>query len=341
MMRVAFISPTNPGENAFYAIVADFMRAAARQLDVELEVLEGTYERDVMIRQSQELVARAVRPDYLLLANHMSVASEILPLCAEAGVGVLLVGEGMDRGDRLAIGPQGCATYLGEIVADDVDAGRSLADALVAEARSRRLAEADGTVHVGVLAGLQTGVSSKRFRGWKAFKETDPRVAQTGFRYSGMTDRDATSAAAMLLGAAPETKVLWCFNDTLALGAVNAAVAAGRAPGKDLLIGGIDLLEDALGAVARGAMYVSLGGHVVDGVRALLLLDEHHDKRDLAATTRTTRLEAVKADEAEGLRTFLTERGWRDVDFTRYSARHTGHASREELTLRALARSHR
>lgn len=338
-MRVAFISPTNPGENAFYAIVGDFMRAAALQLDIELELIEGTYRREVMIRQTQELVARATRPDYLLLANHMSVASEILPLCAGAGVGVFLVGEGMDSGDRLAIGPEGCATYLGEMVPDDVDAGRSLANVLVTEARGRGLAEADGTVHVGVLAGLQTGVSSKRFRGWKAFKESEPRVAQAGFRYSGMTDRDAATAAALLLGAAPETNVFWCFNDTLALGAVNAAAAAGRAPGKDLLIGGIDLLEEALGAVAGGAMYVSLGGHVVDGVRALLLLDEHHEKRDLRATTRTTRLEAVKAAEAEDLRTFLKERGWRSVDFTRYSARHTRRASREELSLRALARS--
>ncbi len=41
MMRVAFIAPTNPGENAFYAVAGDFMRAAALQLDVELEVIRG------------------------------------------------------------------------------------------------------------------------------------------------------------------------------------------------------------------------------------------------------------------------------------------------------------
>ena len=84
-----------------------------------------------------------------------------------------------------------------------------------------------------------------------------------------------------MLVAAPQIRVLWCANDSMALGALAAAVEAGRRPGEDLLIGGVDLVDRALAEVAAGRLEVSIGGHLVDGARALLLLHDHHQKRDL------------------------------------------------------------
>ena len=113
-------------------------------------------------------------------------------------------------------------------------------------------------------------------------------------------------------------------------------MAIGRKPGQNVLIGGIDLLESALTAVAQGTMHVSLGGHIVDGVRALLLLHDHHERGDLTATTRTTRLEAVEMNEADHYLQFMKKLAWRDADFTRFSARRNPGPSRSELSLRAL-----
>jgi ABC-type sugar transport system substrate-binding protein len=333
-MRVALLTPLVWSAKNFYTLLADVTSAAARQLDIDLEVVEATADPKLMVEHGKELAARAKRPDYVLLANHMGVASELLPVFAEANLGVLCVIEGVGAGDRLAIGPRGCSTYLGEIVPDDVEAGRQLSEVLVAEARRRRLAGADRQFHMGILCGRQTQVNSQRFLGWKTFKDTAPDVVQSAFRYAG-NDEGGETAAAMLLRSSPDTNVLWCFNDAIALGALSAAVSMGRKPGVDLIVGGFDLLERALVAISEGAMHASVGGHVIDGARGLLLLDDHHATRDLKARTWKTRLEVVKASDAERYRRFMQERSWGGANFTRFSARRT-RGTPEELSLRAL-----
>jgi hypothetical protein len=120
----------------------------------------------------------------------------------------------------------------------------------------------------------------------------------------------------------------------MALGALTAATAAGRRPGQDILIGGIDLMDRALTEVGRGTLEVSIGGHLIDGVRALILLHDHHEARDLERATRTTHLVAVKADEASRYLDLIQNRAWRTADFTRFSRRRNPDAA--ELTLQGL-----
>lgn len=336
-MKVAFLTPFSREANNFYNLLVDITGVAARQLDVDLEVPECTADPKVMVACGREIAARASRPDYVLMANHLGAASELLPIFAKAGLGVLFVSEGIGVDGRLAIGPAGCSTYMGEIVPDDVEAGRMLAEVLVAEARRRKMKGADGNIHVGILCGMQTQVNSQRFRGWKTFKDGALDVVQSAFRYAGR-DEGGEAAGALLLRTSPETKLLWCFNDAIALGALRGALAVGRKPGVDLLVGGFDLLEHALTAISEGALHASLGGHVFDGARALLLLDDHHAKGDLEKRTWMSRLEVVTAPDAQRYHRFMQERAWCGADFTRFSARRTG-GHPEEFSLRALVTS--
>lgn len=333
-MRVALLTPLLWKANSFYNLVVDVAIAAAKQLDIDLDVPECSADPKTMVECGRQVLRGGTRPDYVLLANHMGVASDLLPIFAEAGVGVLCVIEGVSAADRLAIGSRGCSTYLGEIVPDDVEAGRMLAEVLVAEARHRGLVGADRKIHMGILCGMQTQVNSLRFRGWKTFKDATPDVVQSAFRYAGH-DEGGEPAGAQLLRSASDTSLLWCFNDAIALGALSSAGTVGRKPGADLLVGGFDLLERALAAIAEGTMHASIGGHFVDAARGLLLLDEHHAKRDLKARTWLTRLDVVRAAEASGYRRFMQEQGWRSADFLRFSARRKNGAP-EELSLRAL-----
>jgi ABC-type sugar transport system substrate-binding protein len=114
----------------------------------------------------------------------------------------------------------------------------------------------------------------------------------------------------------------------MALGALAAATEAGRRPGEDMLIGGIDLMDRALAEVGAGTLEVSIGGHLIDGVRALILLYDQNETRDLEPTTRTTHLVAVGAEEASRYQDFMRDRAWRKIDFTRFS-RHSDPAAAE------------
>ncbi|HYD42737.1 MAG TPA: substrate-binding domain-containing protein [Anaeromyxobacter sp.] len=333
-MKVSFLIPAR-GSVPFYDAVTGLMRVAAPQLDVELELIEGDFESETMIARGRELAARASRPDYVLLVNYLSVATELIPVFAAAELKTFLVVEGLNDGDRVAIGRAGRASYLGEIVPDDFEAGRLLAELLVDEARRGGLG-AGGEVRVGVLGGVQSQAASQRFRGWQAFKGSRAGVTQSGFHYGSWTREAGRIAATALLRSAPGTDVLWCFNDDMALGASDAARALGRTPGKDLLVAGIDMIEPALAAVRDGVLLASLGGHIIDGVRALLALDEHRGAGWASPRVERTRLEAVQAAEAGRHLEFLQAEAWRDVDYTRFSARRNPGEPREELSLRAL-----
>ncbi len=320
-MKVMLLAPNVENPGTFYDIFSDFLRVAARQLRVELELVDATKQRETLLVRAREALAAAKRPDYMLLVNYMSVGQELLAANTAAGVGTFFVVEGMNAGELgtlMAAGGQP-GGYLGQIVPDDAEAGKMLGEALTSAARSRGLLDASGMVHVGAIAGEHTQAGSARFRGWQSVLKEHADVLQAGFQYGAWEEEPAKAVAGLMLRAAPQIKVLWCANDAMALGAMAAAVEAGRHPGKDVLIGGVDLLDRALAEVAAGRLEVSIGGHMVDGARSLVLLHDHHQKHDLTPQTRTTHLVAVRQQQAVRYLSFMKERAWRNADFTRFS----------------------
>ena len=337
-MKVVFLTPNVGEPGSFYEIFSDCLGVAARQLGIDLEVVGGAKQRAPMVEHGREIVQGSARPDYLLLVNYMNVGQDLLSLSAAAGVGTFFVVEGMGRDEHIAASDQGQGGggYLGEIVPDDAEAGRVLAEILTARARERGLVDGSGTIQVGILAGEHTHAGNARFRGWMEVRKQHDDIVQAGFQYGSWEEEAGRSAAALLLQTSPGISTIWCANDAMALGARAAATAAGRHPGEDILIGGVDLMDRALAEVAAGRLEVSIGGHLIDGVRALILLYDHHETQDLERTTRTTHLVAVKADEANRYLEFMKERAWRNADFTRFSRRTNPSASADDLSLQSL-----
>jgi hypothetical protein len=336
-VRVAFLAPNIGNPGSFYDLFADVLRVAAGQLGVDLDVVDGTKKRDVMLARARSVVAGTSRPDYMLLVNYMDVGREILPMNATAGVGTFFVVEGVGGEQRTTVdwGKIG-SRCLGEIVPDDVEAGRMLADSLTEEARRLGLRDGAGQVRVGLLAGEHTQAGNARFRGWLSSRKAHSDVVQSGFQYGYWEEAPAKSATAQILRTAPETRVMWCANDAMALGALAAARDAGRRPGEDIIIGGVDLVDRALSEVAAGGLALSIGGHIVDGARALILLYDHHETRDLKPTGNTTHLVAVRAPDADRYLRFMKGRAWRHVDFTRFSRRKNPRATDTPLSLHSL-----
>jgi ABC-type sugar transport system substrate-binding protein len=336
-MKVMLLAPNVGNPGTFYDIFSDFLRVAARQLRVEIEFVDATKQRETLLVRAREAVAAAKKPDFMLLVNYMSVGQEVLAANTAAGIGTFFVVEGMGGGELSTLTAAGGQPggYLGQIVPDDVEAGKMLGEALTSAARARGLVDASGMVHVGAIAGEHTQAGNARFRGWQAVLKEHADVLQAGFQYGAWEEEPAKAVAALMLRAAPRISVLWCANDAMALGALAAAVEAGRHPGKDILIGGIDLVDRALAEVAAGRLEVSIGGHMVDGARAVVLLYDHHQKHDLTPQTRTTHLVAVRQPQAERYLRFMKERAWHSADFTRFS-RVTNPAARSEVSLEGL-----
>ncbi len=335
-MKVSFIAPNVSDPDTFYEVFADFLRVAARQFGVEFEAVDGTKNSATMVERGRQALTRAPRPDYILLSNYLGVGHDLLAASAAAGVGTFFVVEGMAGAEVGTGGGRRPSGYLGQIVPDDVEAGQLLAQVLTDGARRRGLADSSGRIHVGAIAGEHTQAGNARFRGLQTVIREHPDVLQAGFQYGVWEEQAAKDAAALMLRAAPDLHVLWCANDAMALGALEAAVQAGRQPGKDIVIGGIDLLDRALTEVAAGRLEVSIGGHLVDGVRALILLFDHHEQQDIVPQTRKTHFVAVQAMQAPRYLRFMRQREWRKVDFTRFSRRMNPSAQEGGVTLESI-----
>ncbi|HEX8536538.1 MAG TPA: substrate-binding domain-containing protein, partial [Cystobacter sp.] len=125
----------------------------------------------------------------------------------------------------------------------------------------------------------------------------------------------------LLLRRYPELQAVWAANDDLAMGALQALEEAGRRPGEDVLVGGIDWTPEALEAVRAGRLVTSLGGHFLEGAWALVLLSDHHQGRDFASERldwSTAFLPATRANVA-GYLELLARPDWEAFDFRAFS----------------------
>jgi len=72
---------------------------------------------------------------------------------------------------------------------------------------------------------------------------------------TGNFNRDeGRKTAEALLQAHPEANIIYAHNDEMAIGAISAIEAAGKKPGKDILIVSIDGEKDGLQAIIDGKM---------------------------------------------------------------------------------------
>ena len=301
--------------------MAAFMRHAARALGIELVTIGCSRDPDRIRREGKALIEHTSKPDVLLIPNSKGLALELIPQANAAGIRVFLVNEGLLVAEKGTLGEPGQKHrhWLGEIVPDERAYGHSLATYLIEEARKRGLAASDGRIHVGALTGGFNFASISRIAGLKA-AAGEHRDVVLGKPQTAEWDRGrAREVTAQLLSAEPETAVIWSASDLMALGAIDAIESAGREPGRDILVGGVDWAPFVREKVGDGRLTVSAGSHFMDGAWALVMV---HDRElgieaDIAhARSRPALLDRSNL-EAYGL--FFDEAAWATIDFTRFS----------------------
>jgi ABC-type sugar transport system substrate-binding protein len=337
-VKFVLLVPRIGAGGAFYDVIASVMRAAAGRLGVELEVVDAEARREDMVEAARGITTRRPRPDCVIFPNQKGAAHDILPALDAAGIPSFVFVEGLTPTDLIGRGQPRTKLprWLGQLQPDDVAAGHLLARLLVDQARERGMAAPDGKIHVGIIAGDQTPAGQLRFQGWLALKRERPEVTQASVQYANWQEESGREAAVQLVRNHPEVSVIWAANDDMALGAVDAIRAAGREPGRDVLVGGVDLLPRALQQVADGRMAVTLGGHFLDGARALILVHDHLGGRDFEPWVRRSTLEPVTVDHARRYLRFFEERAWERVDYERYSRVRVGSDEVPELSLATL-----
>ena len=207
---------------------------AAEHPDCEIIVTDGQLNAQKQIADLEDLMARDV--DIILVAAHQSpTLVPVLSTAKEAGFPIIAF-------DRVLTDE---SVQIGRVINDEVAGGK-----VCAELMKEALGEEGGDIIVLMGPAGNTGAEYRQ----QGFEEG---IEGSNINIIDMQVADFQRVKAVeifenLLQANPDLDGVFCHNDEMALGALNALVQAGK---KDnVLVVGVDAIDDALQSVKDGKM---------------------------------------------------------------------------------------
>lgn len=185
-----------------------------------------------MIAQGVDLIFLAPREEKPLIPA--------VRAAARAGIPVILLDRNVDP--ALAKAGRDYVTFIGS---DFVDEGRRVAEFLAKE-------KPDGAKIIQLEGTTGSSPANDRKKGFEdglAGKANFTVVASQSGDFARDKGRQVAEA---LLQAHPDADVVYAHNDEMAMGAIAAIEAAGKVPGKDIMVLSIDGGKEAVQAVVDG-----------------------------------------------------------------------------------------
>lgn len=323
-LSVVFISPGKFDE-PFWRSVERFMQPAARQLDMQLDVLYAERNHVKAVALLSEVLAREHRPDYLIVVNEKRVGPTMLKMADAAHVPVLLAFSSLDPDEAAQIGTprHPLRFWLGSVMPDALDAGRRSALGLIEATRNAGLKAPDGKYHVVMIAGDRvTPTSVQRNQGAQQAFEAMPDVVLDQVAYGDWERSRAQVQVASLGKRYPFVSAYWCASDLMAFGALDALYSANRAPGRDVMVSAFNNSPNTLQARVDGRFATLAAGHFTLGGWALVMLYDHHHGRDFAdlgLDQKWTLFSTLDAREAGVMLNRYRDEDFSSIDFKSYS----------------------
>ncbi len=133
-----------------------------------------------------------------------------------------------------------------------------------------------GDINIVRLSGT-TGSDPQigRTKGFDEVVAANPNMKIVYDQTGNFTRAEGQAVMEAALKAVPKIDVLWAENDDMALGAIEAIKAAGKVPGKDIIIIGCDAVKAAFEAIVAGEMNATsectplMGARVVEVIKGL------------------------------------------------------------------------
>jgi galactofuranose transport system substrate-binding protein len=217
------------------------MKAKAAELGYQLVYTDAAGSAAKQVADVKSMIAQGV--DLIFLAPREE--KPLVPAVMEAkraGIPVILLDRNVDQ--SLAQAGRDYVTFIGS---DFVDEGRRAAEWLIeATGGNAEIIQLEGTVG--------SSPANDRRKGFE-----DAIAGKSGMQVvasqSGDFARDkGRQVAETLLQAHPDATAIYAHNDEMAMGAIAAIEAAGKVPGKDIMIVSIDGTRDALQAIIDGKL---------------------------------------------------------------------------------------
>ena len=227
---------------------------------------DGQQKQENQIKALRNFITQDV--DYILFTGVVSTGwDEVLKEVNEAEIPLLLIDRLPDCADKI--------DYVAAFGGDFVEEGRR--QVAWAGEYLKTLGKGDKDVNVVIMEGT-TGASAQTGRtegNLKALKDY-PHLKLVAQQSGNFTRAEGQAVMESWLKSIEKIDVLIAQNDDMALGAIDAIKAAGKVPGKDIIIVGCDSVKAAFEAIVAGEMNCTVectplyGKFVVPTIEALI-----------------------------------------------------------------------
>lgn len=238
------------------------MKDEAARLGYQLVYTDAAGSSAKQAADVSSMIAQGVDAIFLPPREDKPLVPVILAAKA-AGIPVFLIDRDVDH--TMAKPGEDYVTFIGS---DFVNEGNRIAEWVVKNANGKsKIIEIEGT----------TGSSpaNDRKKGFDEIIAKHPEFKIVASQSGDFARDKGRQVAETLLQAHPEADIIYAHNDEMALGAVAALEAAGKTPGKDVLIVSIDGEKDGVQAIVDGKIGAICGCSPLFGPKAFATMADY------------------------------------------------------------------
>ncbi|WGL61024.1 ABC transporter substrate-binding protein [Pigmentibacter sp. JX0631] len=273
-------------EGFWWRTTSEFMQAACQNLGMDLNIVYVDRDAAFMVNDFKNKAATLNKPDAVVFQNLKSNAVNMLNIAEENKIPAFIFNAGLtEEQDKQYGKPREKFKYwIGQILPDDKKAGYDLAIQLFNEAKRLGLKDKNGNIHFLNIIGTKTDTSSiERENGLKLASQHEKKIILDQITTANWDRNEAEKSLNWLILRYPEANVVWAANDLMGLGALDSLSKTKIKPGKDIIIGSMDWVPEALKHVQSGKLFTSLNGHFIETAWAAVLVYDYLNKNDFAS----------------------------------------------------------
>jgi len=156
-LHVVFVNPGYP--ESFWLMTSNFMEEVAGDLEIDLEIIYSNRDHIAMVKHVEDVAARDIKPDYLIVVNEKPVAVDIFDIVERAEINTLLMSNDLNSEQYIIAGEprERYKKWLGVMIPDNEYAGVRIAESVI-ETGLRM--ERDQNIEMFAIGGSETTPAS-------------------------------------------------------------------------------------------------------------------------------------------------------------------------------------
>lgn len=311
-------------EDHWWRTSSEIMQAACDDFDIELNIIYADRNHIAMTEHFKSIANGSDRPDAVIFQSLKKNGVAMLKIAEQGKIPAFIFNAGLpEEQTKVYGGPREHFKYwIGQMLPDDRAAGYGLARVLHQEAVNRGLTDHNGKVQFLAINGsVADGAAIERAAGLTLAMQHEPGIELKQLTSANWQREQGKTVFLGLSRRYPQAKVVWAANDPMGLGALDGMSERNITPGKDMLIGSIDWIPEAVQQLVDNRLTITLGGHFMEAGWAIVLLNDYFKNHDFAseAVSFNSQMALLSStDSQEFLRLFRTE-NFDKINFRKFS----------------------